>query len=273
MGALEHDREKSMILKAILFAVVAASVGACGHGVYHSVKTPTEMGTGPEAVIGSAGVLWHRGRDFDVISYAPPASGGRVEVVEFFWYECPHCYMLESHLVIWNRKLKPKYVDFVRVPATWSASQQAHARFYYALKELGREDLHNEVFDAIHRMGNPLYDKDERLSFQRQLEFVRGHGVNSDDFERVYHSPTVDADLRRAAELAERYHVEHVPTMIVDGKYTTDLRRARRNEYELLEIVDALVANEKRSVDSRISPGGAAGDVSTLQVAAKQGSP
>ena len=231
-----------------LLVLVSLGLLACSDRSSSTGNSRIGSDAGVKTIEGMSGARWELGRHYDLVSGQKSVSerGNRVEVVEFFWFGCTHCYMLESHLVLWNRYRKSAYVDFVRVPATWHGSQPAHARLYYTLRELGREDLLDDVFDTIHRLGNPLYESDDVRSFDAQLKFAQEHGISGEEFARVYRSPSVDADVSRAAELARRYHVEHVPTLIVNGTYVTDLERAGRNEYDLLEIVNALVASEVR---------------------------
>jgi len=237
--------------------VLALSLVACGGGV-NVAPSVTDARKPPKAASESPRPLIEQGVQYDLLArrQAVASTKGRVEVVEFFWYGCPHCYTLEAHLVIWNRLKKPGYVDFVRVPATWGDRQKAHARLYYVLRELGREDLHNEVFDTIHRLGNPLYEKgDEMRTFQEQLQFARAHGIATEEFAKVYRSAAVDVDLQRATDLALQYKTAGVPTLIVHGKYTTDPGRTKSNEAELIETVNALIAKEASAAEGSAAEG------------------
>jgi thiol:disulfide interchange protein DsbA len=146
---------------------------------------------------------------------------GKVEVVEFFSYECPNCYTLEPHLVLWNG-YKPDYVEFQRIPSAQRPITVAHAKLYYILEALNRLDVHADVFDAIHRRRISLYSDNPNETFEQQLQFARLHGISEDDFRRAYNSPIVASNIKRAQQLALRFRVATVPTMIINGKYSTD---------------------------------------------------
>ncbi len=242
----------------IVMAVVLLSFGiaACSNGGSSSGRSAQEASSATSSVKGHSGTVWREGVNYEVISTGRPISDsqGEIEVVEFFWYECPVCYALEPHIVLWNRRGKPTYVRFERVPAAWRRANKVHARLYYTLKELGREDLHELAFDTVHRRGIPLYDDDDEKSFKQQLQFAVSQGIDERAFTNMYHSPTVDADVERAAQLAERYHVQKVPTLVVNGKYLIDLGHTNLNEYQLLEVVSALVVNERKQLSVAKSP-------------------
>ncbi len=106
-----------------------------------------------------------------------PTSVGpdKVEVSEVFWYGCGHCYALDPALENW-KKTKPAYIEFVRIPVIWSPIHVQHARLYYTLQVLGRDDLHPKVFDAIHRDGKQLSaatDEEARAAAPRLPEATR----------------------------------------------------------------------------------------------------
>src|SRR4051794_33121621 len=98
---------------------------------------------------------WRSGTNYVQFDAPQPtrAASGQVEVIEVFWYGCPHCFALEPALDNWLQA-KPAYVEFERVPVMWGQVHQQHARLYYTLQALGRSDLHDAVFNAIHRQGN-----------------------------------------------------------------------------------------------------------------------
>ena len=258
--------------RLVNIAVFALSLVACGR-VANVTPTATEVGKSSKIVEGASGRVWEQGKQYDVIAGQQSVStgSGKVEVLEFFWYGCPHCYRLEPHLVLWNRQLRPEGVDFIRVPSTSrsSGSHAALARLFFSLKELGREDLHDAVFDTIHRLGNPLYNADEARTFQLQLEFAQSHGIAGEDFTRAYHSPSVDADLKSAAELIKRYHIQEVPTLVVNGRYLTDLEHVGRNEYDLVEVVTALVASERKGGEGTVRSASTAEKPTGPAIAAK----
>ena len=175
-----------------------------------SVKTPENKG-------------WELGKHY--VQVAQPerveADGGRIEIAEVFWYGCSHCYAFEPHLVLWG-KSQAKDVHIVRVPALMFEPQRVHARLYYTLQSLGREDLHQSVYDAIHRGGNPLTAEKPEQALELLLSFAKLHGIDADTFKRAYDSDLVAKQTARAEQLMRTYKVEGFPAIIVNGKYLSD---------------------------------------------------
>ena len=162
----------------------------------------------------------------------PPATPDKVEVVEMFWYGCPHCQDLEPVAQEWLKR-KPDNVVFVRIPVAFGASWEAGARAYYAAEALGVLDkLHPLLFDAFHQR-RKLNTEDELAAFFAE------HGVDQDAFCKAYTSFQTETQLRRGNQLAQRYGVKGVPAVIVNGKY--DVRSPR-----IFEVVDFLIAQETR---------------------------
>ena len=189
---------------------------------------------------------WKAGTNYDPVVPAQPtaAQAGKVEVLEVFWYACPHCYALEPYIAAW-RKSKPAYVDFVRVPVMWGPIHRAHAQLYYTLKELGRNDLDGKVFETLHQQQNPLVGDTPDDTFARQLQFARENGIDPEAFRKAYTSFAVNSDLQRAEEITQRYHVEGVPLIVINGKYMTDVGKAGSHDDLIAEIND-LAAGEHR---------------------------
>jgi len=217
-----------------LLAAVASTVAAA---------TPTASA---QPVVPSP---WQPGVNYTLIVPAQPTSApaGQIEVLEFFWYACPHCYDLDPEVEAW-RKAKPAYVTFTRVPVTWSPGHRELARLFYTLQALGKLDqLHNEVFKEIHVNGNPLVapDGNEAATEGIQTAFAKKEGISEDEFKKAYHSFAVDADLQKADSLVQRYRIDGVPTFVVNGKYLTDARLAGGRE-RLMPLVSDLVALEHK---------------------------
>ncbi len=235
---------------AMLAGLIVALPG-CGNRPPVSPK-PTvpspSFSNSPTTIAGLYGRVWQRGKHYDLISPESPLGHGDepVKVLEFFWYACPHCYTLEPHLILWNRFTRPKDVRLIPVPVVWRPERLAHARLFYTLQALGREDLDTEVFDEIFHRGNGLAASDDKVAFQKQLEFVKQHGIDPDVFTKAYYSVAVDINMKEAGELAQRYHVQFTPTFIVDGRYTTDPGRTDGNEAELIEVMHDLVLDTKK---------------------------
>ncbi|MCH7820796.1 MAG: thiol:disulfide interchange protein DsbA/DsbL [Proteobacteria bacterium] len=174
-----------------------------------------------------------------------PTVGGadKIEVAEFFWYGCSHCYDFEPFINGWDAD-KPASVRFVRVPAMWNRILQLHAQLFYTEEVLVRNGIIEDaarfreaVFQEYHRRGNRLTSVDSiRKLFER-------FGASADEFERTWKSFEVSQKLRLAEDLNRRYGVANVPTMVVNGKYRTGSSEAGGYP-NLLELIDELVARE-----------------------------
>jgi thiol:disulfide interchange protein DsbA len=173
---------------------------------------------------------------------APP---GKVEVVEVFWYGCPHCYALDPYIESW-RKTKPAYIEFRRVPVTWQPVHQSHARLFYTFEALGKEDaVHNAVFAEMHDKKNYMFMQgDEKETLAAQIAFAKAHGISEADFTNAWNSFTVQTSMQKADELVRRYHVDGVPLLVINGKYVTDVNMAG-SQANVMSIVSDLAASEK----------------------------
>jgi protein dithiol oxidoreductase (disulfide-forming) len=187
---------------------------------------------------------WQPGVNYTVLVPAQPTSvsAGKVEVLEVFWLGCPHCYALEPLLKAWL-KVKPGYVEFVRVPVIWQPIHRYHAHLYYTLDALGRQDLISKAFETIAQQHVPLAGGDEAETFRLQQQFASANGVSADDFAKAYNSFSVAANLKRAEEVTQAYRVEGVPFLAVNGKYATEVSKAG-GETQLIELLGDLAAAE-----------------------------
>jgi thiol:disulfide interchange protein DsbA len=191
-------------------------------------------------------VKWVAGTNYRPLVPAQPtdAPAGRVEVIEVFWYGCPHCFALDPYLEAW-RKNKPSYIDFTRVPVVWSEAYRAHAKLFYTLEALGKLDqLHSKVFAEIHQNNNPLVGRDEAETLKLQTAFAVANGISAADFQKAYDSFSVNTNLQKAEDLVERYKIDSVPTIIINGKYITDVGMAG-NQENVIKIINDLAASEK----------------------------
>nr|WP_315191359.1 thiol:disulfide interchange protein DsbA/DsbL [uncultured Albidiferax sp.] len=180
------------------------------------------------------------GTDYLVLDKPAPteAPAGKVEVVEFFWYACPHCFAFEPALSAWLKKL-PKNVAFRRVPVVFQDSFIPPQKLYYTLEALGQlEALHGKVFNAIHVERQKL-DKDGLV-----IDWAAKQGLDKAKFVEVYNSFSVATKVRKAAQLQEAYKVAGVPAMGVAGRFYTDGTQAQSMERGLT-IVDYLVSQQK----------------------------
>src|SRR5882757_9726011 len=173
------------------------------------------------------GGKWKPGTNYDVLTPAQPTnvSPGKVEVVEVFWLGCPHCYALEPFVQAWLKN-KPAYIEFVRVPVMWGPAHRAHARLFYALQALNRPDLFEKAFDSIQQKHEPLVAQSDDETLKLQEAFAKDNGITPDDFSKAYSSFTVNSNLQRAEQLTQRYQVQGVPLVVINGKYATDVAKA-----------------------------------------------
>ena len=198
----------------------------------------------------SAPAPWQEGVNYTRIVPAQPTAvaAGQVEVLEFFWYACPHCYAIDPLVEKWN-KTKPAYISFSRVHVMWSEGHRSLARLYYTLDSMGKLDqMHGEIFKAIHDKGNPLVANDptDTAETERiQSLFVKKFGISEDDFRKAYHSFAVDTALQKADQLMERYRIDAVPTFVINGKYVADVHTADGPE-RLISLVGDLAALEHK---------------------------
>jgi|GEM_PF-65133 len=222
---------RNTILAAVASTVAAAAPAAAAAGL-------------------SAPTLWQEGVNYTRLVPAQPTSvpAGQVEVLEFFWYACPHCYAIDPLVESW-KKSKPAFISFSRVHVTWSEGHRSMARLYYTLESLGKLDqLHIETFKEIHTNGNALVASDpndvaatERL----QAAFVKKFGISEEQFKKAYHSFSVETALQRADQQVQRYRIDGVPTFVINGKFIADVRTAGSPE-RLISLVDDLAAQEHK---------------------------
>lgn len=192
------------------------------------------------AVAASADDAYRQGRHFDAISPAVDTAveGDRIEIVEMFWYGCPHCYQFEPVIDGWLEH-KADNIEFVRVPAVFARNWETHARAYYAAEQLGvLGQSHKALFDALHRDRKRLFTEDALA------EFFTRFGVSADDFRAAYNSFDVDKKTRRAISLTRRYGIGGVPAIIVNGKYRASTTQTDGSYEELLKVADFLAAKE-----------------------------
>lgn len=197
---------------------------------------------------GAAGPVpskWKAGANYTQLEtpQAPTAPTGKVEVLEIFWYGCGHCFALDPALESWKAG-KPNYIEFTRVPVMWGPAHAQHAKLFYTLHALKRDDLHAKVFAAIHEGGQMLASPDEVAAREMHQKFFADNGVSAKDFNAAYDSMSVATQLRRAEMLTRNYQVASVPVIIVNGKYSTGVTSAGGTP-QLLSLINDLAASEK----------------------------
>ena len=216
----------SIILSALFF------VGHLGADQESDPKKEADIGT-----------QYQEGRHYHRISpnVATDVQEGSVEVIELFWYGCPHCFEFEKYLIDWEQN-KPNYIEFVRMPAVLNRSWAPHARAYYALEIMGEIDrVHSIFFEAIHVQGRRLRD------IESMTRFLSQHGIDEDEFKKSYDSFYVETKLKRSDQLVRQYGSTSVPTVIINGKFRTSASDAGGYE-SVLEIVNLLSQQEVKLI-------------------------
>ncbi|WP_095126773.1 thiol:disulfide interchange protein DsbA/DsbL [Pseudomonas sp. Irchel s3h14] len=168
----------------------------------------------------------------------PVAVPGKIEVVELFWYGCPHCYAFEPKVNPWAEKL-PSDVNFVRIPAMFGGAWDIHGQLFLTLEAMGVESkVHSAVFEAIQ------VEKKRLTTPEEMAEFVATQGIDKDKFLATYNSFAIKGQINKARELAKKYEISGVPTMIVNGKYRFDVGSAGGAE-QALQLADKLIDKER----------------------------
>ena len=179
------------------------------------------------------------GHDYTRVSTPQPvATGNKVEVLEFFWYRCPHCFHLEPGLNRWLKTL-PKDAQIRRIPAVFRDDWMPGAKLYYTLGQmnlLGK--LHNKVFDAYHVENLNLNDPGVLGGW------IAKQGVDRRKFDGIYRSFSVQSKATQGGRLATTYAITGVPTFVVDGKYVTSAGMTG-SEARLFEVLDQLIAKAR----------------------------
>lgn len=196
----------------------------------------------PAAAPALAQARFKEGKEY--VKLAKPAASdvpaGKVEVLEFFWYSCPHCSTFEPALDAWA-KAAPKDMVLRRVPIAFNASFVPQQKLYYALETLNKlPELHAKVFRAVH-VDKLRLAKDEEI-----FEWIGKQGVDVAQFKNAYASFSTANMARKAAQLQEAYGVEGVPSMGVAGKFYTDGTMAG-GMANVLQVVEQLVASQRKA--------------------------
>lgn len=175
------------------------------------------------------------GVDFTELAVRQPVEvQGKIEVLEFFWYGCPHCYSLQPMMEKWVPRL-PDDVNFRRVPAVLNQGWAREAAVFYAFEALGvLERLHRPFFDAIHLDRVDTRDADARAGW------LRKHDVDPQRFEDAYKSFGVQSKVRRAQQMSAAYRIDGTPALAVNGRYTIGAQQGR-TQAGMLQIADYLI--------------------------------
>lgn len=169
----------------------------------------------------------------------PTSSAGKIEVLEFFWYACPHCYHLEPHLAKWKASLAPDVV-FKKVHVAFRGD--THQKIFYTLEALGQADrLGPRVFDEIHQRGNAMG------MLMEVSEWAKKQGLDIAKFESTWNSFGVQTQQKRANALVAGYKVDGVPMFGINGRYITSPAMVGGSHTRALQVVDFLIARERKN--------------------------
>ena len=208
------------------------------------------LGTGLGVGLGAAGMATApaafaqggpvEGKDYIRLSQPQAVAPGKIEVVDFFWYGCPHCFAFEPSLDAWAKKL-PADVAFRRVPVSFRDEPfGTHARIFYALESLGQVDaVHRKVFSAIHN---------ERAALAKPAEvsaFMTKNGLDGDKFLEVMNSFSVQTKARQAKQITDAYKIDGVPALGIQGRYYTSASVAGSND-RALAVADQLILRARK---------------------------
>jgi protein dithiol oxidoreductase (disulfide-forming) len=173
--------------------------------------------------------------EYQLIPPQPVTTGDRIEVIEFFWYGCPHCNNLQPALEAWLTH-KPADVELRRIPTIFRESWVPHARFYYTLEALGEiPRLHQAVYRAIH------VNRESLMSASATAEWAGRHGIEQSRWLAVYESPDIERKIQESRAHTRGYSIGGTPSLVVDGRYLTSSGMAESMP-EVIAILDALVA-------------------------------
>ncbi|MEO7320498.1 MAG: thiol:disulfide interchange protein DsbA/DsbL [Nitrosospira sp.] len=180
------------------------------------------------------------GRDYTVLPHPQTTESGKnIEVLEFFWYGCPHCYDLHPHIKTWLKKI-PKDVSFRYVPAIFRPSWIPGLKTFYAMEALGERDkLHDKVYEAIHTDKVDL-TKDEVL-----FDWIAKQGIDRQKFIDAYNSFSVQNQVARSTQISKDYNLAGVPTVVVDGRYLTSGRMGGTPQ-DTIKILDELIEKVRK---------------------------
>lgn len=194
--------------------------------------------------LASTSVMAQSASGYQVID-KPLTTGdaSRVEVLEFFWFGCPHCYAFEPSINAWKDS-KPDYVDFVREAPPLNPSWEQHSRTFYAAQALGITDgMFDQTFNQIHQNRKPLRDPKKIGQFIESLDL----GVSGEKFRKAMESFAVESKLKRSISLARQSGINSVPSIIVNGKYRTSTTLAGGHA-GIIDVINERAAFENKGV-------------------------
>ncbi|MBS0425235.1 MAG: thiol:disulfide interchange protein DsbA/DsbL [Proteobacteria bacterium] len=180
------------------------------------------------------------GKDYTVLTKPQPAEGGnKIEVLEFFWYGCPHCYSLHPHLKSWLANL-PSDVSFQYVPAIFRPNWVPAAKLFYTIETLGiTGSLHEKIYDAIHR------DKIDLNNESVLFDWIEKQGIDRKKFENTYQSFGVQNQVSKSTQMSRQYELTGVPALVINGKYLTKSKMGGTPQ-DTIKTLDALLEKVRK---------------------------
>jgi thiol:disulfide interchange protein DsbA len=180
------------------------------------------------------------GQHFTMLTTAQGTSSAPdvIEVAEVFWYGCPHCFNFDPYLKKWAPEL-PDDVRFIRLPVMWNPTNQIHARIFYTAEALNKLDvMHDAVFKEMHANRKPLTSENDIRNFFSRFD------VSEEEFNSTFRSFGVESKLKRAKNLTQRYRVQSVPLLVINGKYLTT-GPGVKNFDDMLAVAEELIERER----------------------------
>ena len=179
------------------------------------------------------------GRHYEVLSQPVlTRDNSKVEVIEFFWFGCGHCFTLEGSLTDWKKEL-PSSVDFYRYPVIWNKMVETHGKLFFIAEALDKPEIIDGVFSAIHIQQKML------ASDKEIIPFIKTYGVSEEQYVGLINSFGLKNNVKKADLFGQKYGIKGVPTFIVNGKYAVSGNREIGTK-DLLDVVDFLIAKERK---------------------------
>ncbi len=180
---------------------------------------------------------YQEGRHYELIEPLPTRNPEKIEVIEFFWFGCGHCFSLEQLIKDWKSEVSSE-VDFFRLPVVWNAQTKTHAKLFFATETLQVPEAIQGIFSAIH------YNRKMMLSDKEIIPFFQGYGIQENKYLAATNSFGLKNNLRKAELFAFKYGIKGVPAFIVNGKYKVSATREIGTE-DLLDVVNYLIEKEQ----------------------------
>jgi len=222
---------KPFIIGAAVFTLAAC--GKDAQPVQANAKT-TEAVTYTADMFKTDGLTLVEGKDYTLVPNPQPITSGKVEVTEFFWYGCPHCFRLEPALQAWSKTL-PADVQLTRLHVNLGEPTNIHQKVYFAIKSLKQnEAMDQKVFDALAFNGKSINDDEAAKAFAVK------NGIDAAAWDKAYNGFDAKAGIATADGLIKTYAIQGVPTIIVNGKYAVGGETVRT-----LQVVNKLIEQER----------------------------